>query len=163
MSSPRLAPWLIPDRISSGSDSTSPSAAKRTQSTGVPSVANPAVPLANSTSSTERALPVVMLRAVALRLESGAITASSTPGAPHRLGAGIERVAVELVAPVGRPVALVGALLRACQDAVAIGAAAGVPARVEGLRSGIASHHAQIGRQARVKGGGGCRVPGVAC
>ena len=44
MSSPRLAPWLMPETISSGSNSTSPSAAKRTQSTGVPSVAKPLVP-----------------------------------------------------------------------------------------------------------------------
>ena len=40
MSSPRLEPWLMPETISSASKaSTSPSAAKRTQSTGVPSVA----------------------------------------------------------------------------------------------------------------------------
>ena len=39
MSSPRFEPWLIPDTISSGSNPTSPSAANRTQSTGVPSVA----------------------------------------------------------------------------------------------------------------------------
>ena len=38
------------------------------------------VPSPNSTSSTQSGVRVVMLRAVALRLESGAITASSTPG-----------------------------------------------------------------------------------
>src|SRR4051812_47339718 len=81
MSSPRLDPWLIPDTIRSGSDSTRPSAAKRTQSTGVPSVANPLLPSANSTSSTQSGFRVVMLRAVALRLESGAITARSMSGA----------------------------------------------------------------------------------
>jgi hypothetical protein len=38
MSSPRLAPWLMPETITSGSKpSTSPSDASRTQSTGVPS------------------------------------------------------------------------------------------------------------------------------
>src|ERR671916_633169 len=52
MSSPRLAPWLMPDTISSGSKSIRPSAAKRTQSTGVPLVAKPVVPSPNSTSST---------------------------------------------------------------------------------------------------------------
>ncbi len=80
MSSPRLAPWLMPETISSGVCSTSPSAAKRTQSTGVPSVAKPIVPSPNSTSSTHSGERVVMLRAVALRFESGAITDSSTPG-----------------------------------------------------------------------------------
>src|SRR3954468_1532355 len=80
MSSPRFEPWLIPDTIRSGSDSTSPSAAKRTQSTGVPSVAKPVVPSANSISSTQSGLRGVMLRAVALLFESGAITARSTPG-----------------------------------------------------------------------------------
>src|SRR4051812_33565481 len=80
MSSPRLEPWLMPETISSGWDSTSPRAAKRTQSTGVPSVAKPVVPSANSISSTQSGLRVVMLRAVALLFESGAITARSTPG-----------------------------------------------------------------------------------
>ena len=80
MSSPRLAPWLTPDTISSGSNSTRPSAAKRTQSTGVPSVAKPLPPSPKSTSSTQSGWRVVMLRAVALRFESGAITASSTAG-----------------------------------------------------------------------------------
>src|ERR671915_1506347 len=80
MSSPRLAPWLIPDTISSGSRSIRPSAAKRTQSTGVPLVAKPLVPSSNSTSSTVSGSRKVMLRAVAERFESGAITASSMPG-----------------------------------------------------------------------------------
>ncbi len=70
----------MPETISSGLNSTRPSAAKRTQSTGVPSVAKPLVPSANSISSTQSGLRVVMLRAVALRLESGAITASSMSG-----------------------------------------------------------------------------------
>ena len=70
----------MPDTISSGSNSTRPSAAKRTQSTGVPSVAKPVPPSPKSTSSTQSGWRVVMLRAVALRFESGAITASSTPG-----------------------------------------------------------------------------------
>ncbi len=80
MSSPRFEPWLMPDTISSGSKSISPRAAKRTQSTGVPSVAKPLVPSPNSTSSTQSGWCVVMLRAVAERFESGAITASSMPG-----------------------------------------------------------------------------------
>src|SRR3954453_7172825 len=80
MSSPRFAPWLMPDTISSGTNSSSPSTAKRTQSTGGPSVAKPLVPSPNSTSSTQSGLRVVIERAVALRFESGAITASSTPG-----------------------------------------------------------------------------------
>jgi hypothetical protein len=40
MSSPRLEPWLMPETIRSAvKPSISPSEAKRTQSTGVPSVA----------------------------------------------------------------------------------------------------------------------------
>src|SRR5918996_2207351 len=80
MSSPRLDPWLIPDTISSGSSSIRPSAAKRTQSTGVPLVAKPLVPSPNSTSSTVSGSRKVMLRAVAERFESGAITPSSMSG-----------------------------------------------------------------------------------
>src|SRR5918992_619892 len=83
MSSPRLAPWLMPDTISSGSSSIKPSAANRTQSTGVPLVANPEVPSPNSTSSTSSGSKV-MLRAVAERFESGAMTASSMPGTSSR-------------------------------------------------------------------------------
>jgi hypothetical protein len=70
----------MPETISSGTNSISPRAAKRTQSTGVPSVAKPLLPSPNSTSSTQSGWRIVMLRAVALRFESGAITASSTPG-----------------------------------------------------------------------------------
>src|SRR4051794_1528372 len=84
MSSPRLAPWLMPDTISSGSAPTSPSEANRTQSTGVPSVAYPTEPSSNWISSTQSGERVVMLRAVAERLESGAITASSMPGSSSR-------------------------------------------------------------------------------
>src|SRR3954471_18143074 len=84
MSSPRFEPWLIPETISSGWNSTSPSVANLTQSTGVPSVANPLVPSSNSISSTQSGSRVVMLRAVALRLESGAMTASSTSGTASR-------------------------------------------------------------------------------
>ena len=61
----------MPEMISSGWNSTSPSAAKRTQSTGVPSVAKPVVPSPKSISSTQSGRRVVMLRAVALRFESG--------------------------------------------------------------------------------------------
>src|SRR3954447_7446570 len=78
MSSPRSAPWLIPETIRSGRPPTRPSSAKRTQSTGVPSVAKPTRPSSKVTSSTESGERVVMLRAVALRLESGAITSTST-------------------------------------------------------------------------------------
>src|ERR671914_3159378 len=80
MSSPRLAPWFMPDTISSGWKSIRLRAAKRTQSTGVPRVANPVVPPPNSPSSTVSGSRKVMLRAVAERFESGAITASSMPG-----------------------------------------------------------------------------------
>ena len=79
MSSPRLAPWLMPDTISSGTNSISPSAAKRTQSTGVPSVANPVVPSANSSSSTQSGLRVVMRArggaAVGVRRDHGQLDA----------------------------------------------------------------------------------------
>src|SRR5918996_1904203 len=79
MSSPRLEPWFIPDTIRSGRSPSSPRSAKRTQSTGVPSVAKPRPPSLNSTSLTESGERVVMLRAVALRLESGAITCTPKP------------------------------------------------------------------------------------
>src|SRR5829696_5674442 len=80
MSSPRLEPWLMPETIRSASKpSTRPSEAKRTQSTGVPSVAYPAVPSPKSTSCTHSARRVVIPRPIAERLESGAITASSSP------------------------------------------------------------------------------------
>ena len=69
----------MPETISSGWNGISPSAAKRTQSTGVPSVAKPEVPSPKSTSSTLSGLRVVMLRPIAERLPSGAMTASSTP------------------------------------------------------------------------------------
>src|SRR3954454_8302348 len=80
MSSPRLEPWFIPETISSGRSTTSPSSAKRTQSTGVPSVAYPIDPSSNGSPSTQSGERVVMLRAVALRLESGAITWTSSSG-----------------------------------------------------------------------------------
>src|SRR5919108_1384687 len=79
MSSPRFEPWLIPETIRSGRSPTSPRSAKRTQSTGVPSVAYAISPSSSSTSSTESGDLVVMLRAVALRFESGTITCASTP------------------------------------------------------------------------------------
>ena len=48
MSSPRLEPWLMPETTMSASKpSTRPSMARRTQSTGVPSVAKPLVPSSN--------------------------------------------------------------------------------------------------------------------
>ena len=79
MSSPRFEPWLMPETIRSAvKPSIRPSAAKRTQSTGVPSVAKPTVPSPNGTSSTHSGRRVVIERAVAERLESGAMTASST-------------------------------------------------------------------------------------
>ena len=93
MSSPRLAPWLVPETIRSGRPPSSPSSAKRTQSTGVPSVAKPLWPSPKSTSSTLSGERVVMLRAVALRLVSGAITSMTdvvkpTQSPPGRLQAG---------------------------------------------------------------------------
>src|SRR5829696_3736402 len=96
MSSPRFDPWLIPATISSGGDSTSPSDAKRTQSTGVPSVAKPRVPSSNSTSSTHSGARVVIPRPMALRFESGAITASSTSGS----SSSARRMACKPVAPM---------------------------------------------------------------
>ena len=81
MSSPRFEPWLIPDTTSSASNpSIRPSRASRTQSTGVPSVAYPTVPSPKSTSCTHSGRRVVIDRAIAERLPSGAITASSIPG-----------------------------------------------------------------------------------
>ena len=74
MSSPRFEPWLIPETIRSGRSPTRPRSPKRTQSTGVPSVAYAIPPSSSVTSSTESGERVVMLRAVALRLESGTIT-----------------------------------------------------------------------------------------
>jgi hypothetical protein len=47
-------------------------------------VAKPVVPSPNSISSTQSGRLVVMLRAVALLFESGAITASSVPGTSSR-------------------------------------------------------------------------------
>src|SRR4051812_35398646 len=60
--------------------SISPSLARRTQSTGVPSVAYPMVPSSNGTSCTQSGRRVVIMRAKAERLPSGAMTATSTPG-----------------------------------------------------------------------------------
>ena len=71
---------MMPETIRSGSKSISPSTAKRTQSTGVPSVAKPLEPSSKVNSSTHNGVRVVMLRALADRFESGATTASSTPG-----------------------------------------------------------------------------------
>ena len=51
---------------------------------GVPSVAKPTRPSSKSTSSTLSGERVVMLRAVALRLESGAMTSTSTPSSSTR-------------------------------------------------------------------------------
>ena len=70
-----------------------PRVANRTQSTGVPSVAKPVVPSPNSTSSTHSGGRVVMLRALADRFASGAITASSTPGTPAARAAAREGLA----------------------------------------------------------------------
>ena len=85
MSSPRFAPWLIPETIRSGFCSpVSPRSAKRTQSTGVPSVAKPVVPSSKVISSTHRGERVVIERAVALLFESGAITLSSSSGISAR-------------------------------------------------------------------------------
>src|ERR1700759_2461386 len=79
MSSPRLAPWLIPETIRSGRPPPRTSSAERTKSTGGPPVAWPTLPSSKVTSATESGERVVMLRAVALRLESGAIVTTSRP------------------------------------------------------------------------------------
>src|SRR6476659_9682252 len=63
--------------IRSGRSPTRPRSAKRTQSTGVPSVANPREPSRSSTSVTVRARSMVMPRPTALRFESGAMTETS--------------------------------------------------------------------------------------
>ncbi len=70
----------MPDTTSSASNpSTSPRLARRTQSTGVPSVAYPTVPSSKSTSCTQSGRRVVIDLAIAERFPSGAITASSIP------------------------------------------------------------------------------------
>ena len=56
--------------------------ARRTQSTGVPSVAKPMVPSSKGTSCTHSGRRVVIMRAKAERLPSGAMTASSIPATP---------------------------------------------------------------------------------
>jgi hypothetical protein len=72
---------LIPETIKSGFRSpVRPRSAKRTQSTGVPSVAKPVVPSSKVISSTQSGERVVIERAVALRFESGAIRLTSTSG-----------------------------------------------------------------------------------
>src|SRR4051794_7813152 len=84
MSSPRFEPWLMPETIRSAlKPSISPSEAKRTQSTGVPSHAWPTVPSPKSTSWIHNGRRVVIERAIAERLPSGAITASCTSCTPR--------------------------------------------------------------------------------
>src|SRR6185312_3236932 len=67
----------MPETIRSGRSPTSPRCAKRTQSTGVPSVANPVLPSRSSTSATFSERWMVMPRAEPERFESGAITWTS--------------------------------------------------------------------------------------
>src|SRR4051812_24684022 len=64
----------MPETIRSGRSPTRPRSPKRTQSTGVPSVAKPVVPSRSSTSRTVSDRWIVMLRAEPLRFESGAMT-----------------------------------------------------------------------------------------
>ena len=88
MSSPRLEPWLMPETTRSGwKPSISPSAASRTQSTGVPSHAKPFVPSSKPTSVThsgrregDRARGG---RAVGVRRDTASST-SSTPSSARR-------------------------------------------------------------------------------
>ncbi len=84
MSSPRLPLKLIPDTIRSGARSRNPSTPVRTQSTGVPSVANPNVPSGNSTSSSQSGPCMVMLRAAPVRFLSGAMTTTRPSGCNAR-------------------------------------------------------------------------------
>ena len=79
----------MPLTIRSGGRSSRPSAAKRTQSTGVPSVASAAEPSASATSSTWSGLWIVIPRPMALRFESGAMTLTS-PTCAQRLREGEE-------------------------------------------------------------------------
>ena len=67
----------MPATIRSGRSPTRPSSAKRTQSTGVPSVAKPREPSRSSTSVTVSERSMVMPRPTALRFESGAMTETS--------------------------------------------------------------------------------------
>ena len=66
--------------MSASKPSMRPSLARRTQSTGVPSVAKPLVPSSKGTCCTHSGRRVVIMRAKAERLPSGAMTASSMPG-----------------------------------------------------------------------------------
>src|SRR5215217_561914 len=69
----------MPETIRSGFEPKRPRSAKRTQSTGVPSVAKPLSPSSNLISSTQSGDRVVIDRAVAERFASGAMTWTSTP------------------------------------------------------------------------------------
>jgi hypothetical protein len=79
VSSPRLAPWLMPDRTSAASEARSPSKATRTQSTGEPSQAKSGTPSSSPRHSTETARLNVAARAQPLRLPSGATTIGASP------------------------------------------------------------------------------------
>ena len=87
MSSPRLPPRLMPETMRSGLRSSSPSAAMRTQSTGVPSVRRRGCRRASSTSSTHRGACMVMLRAAPERFWSGATMRTSPSGSSAVLSA----------------------------------------------------------------------------
>ena len=85
MSSPRLAPWLIPETISSGSKPIRPERreAHAVHRRAVGRVAD--VPSSNSISSTHSGARVVMLRALAERLavrrDHGQLDARAAPAA----------------------------------------------------------------------------------
>ena len=72
--------------------------ARRTQSTGVPSVAKPLVPSSKGTSCTHSGRRVVIIRAKAERLPSGAMTASSTRGScTQRPAQGLQALGLDAV------------------------------------------------------------------
>ncbi len=77
----------MPLTMMSGSPSSSPRVPKRTQSTGVPSVAKAVEPSASRTSSTWSGWWMVIPRPMALRLESGAMTLTRPRGSSACLSA----------------------------------------------------------------------------
>src|SRR5215212_6481748 len=151
MSSPRFEPWLIPDTISCGWNSIKPSVAKRTQSTGVPSVANPDVPSPNSISSTQSGRRVVIERAVALRFVSGAITASSMAGT----SSSARRIACRPLAWM--PSSLVSRTFKAVQSRVVSGRNETTPACERS-----ATPATVVADALEIKPVGGCRLGGGA-
>ncbi len=91
--------------------SIAPRLARRTQSTGVPSVAYPTVPSGKGTSATHSGRRVVMERAIAERLPSGAITSKRMSGSSESAA----RIACSPSASI--PSSLVSRMLSMCSSA----------------------------------------------